>query len=173
MVSPSTGSPQGSTLVEASLSEVWLPPDTPTTSLHTPCSNSSAALAHPRAGVSSFLSRRQLSRTASVDLSAAGSQSSRPASTVPRLAQFARPNSSFPSRQRTAADQRIFKIPKGVHTFDYSVDYNVVVTGGLDQVMRVWNPYMTKYVCVYTTHTFARIRTLDYVRTYVCMYVCV
>ena len=149
VLSAAAGSPQGSTQVEASLSEVWFPMETPASSLQTPRSSSSAAVAHPSAGVSSLLLRKQLSTTNSVDSSVAALQSSRPASTVPRMAQFARPNSSFPSRQRTAADQRVFKIPKGVHTFDYSVDYNVVVTGGLDQVVRAWNPYMTRYVCMW------------------------
>lgn len=133
--------------MKASLLEAWLPTDTPTSSLQTPRSSSSVAVAHPRPNVSSLLLRRQLSTTASVDSSVGGSQS-RPGSTVPRMAQFARPNSSFPTRQRTAADQRVFRIPKGVHSFDYSVKYNVVVTGGLDQVVRVWNPYMTRYACV-------------------------
>ena len=90
-----------------------------------------------------------------------------------RSAQFARPNSSFPSRQRTSADQRVFKIPKGVHSFDYSVEYNVVVTGGLDQVVRVWNPYMTRYppacvyvhVCVLCIHQCAAVYALQ-VHTY-------
>ena len=36
-----------------------------------------------------------------------------------------------------------FKIRKGVYSFDYEKENNVIVTGGLDRYVRLWNPYVT------------------------------
>ncbi|XP_066922655.1 cilia- and flagella-associated protein 337-like [Clytia hemisphaerica] len=36
-----------------------------------------------------------------------------------------------------------FKIPKGVYSFDYDKENNIIVTGGLDRYIRLWNPYVT------------------------------
>lgn len=36
-----------------------------------------------------------------------------------------------------------FKIRKGVYCFDYNKENNVIVTGGLDRNVRLWNPYVT------------------------------
>jgi WD40 repeat protein len=33
--------------------------------------------------------------------------------------------------------------PQGIDCFDYSKDLNVIATGGLDHVVRLWNPYVT------------------------------
>lgn len=55
-----------------------------------------------------------------------------------------RPKSAIPARSRTQSDQKVFKIPKGVAMFDYSDKYKVIATGGMDQVVRVWNPFVTK-----------------------------
>ena len=35
-----------------------------------------------------------------------------------------------------------FRVRKGVFTFDYSKSNNIIVTGGKDALVRVWNPYM-------------------------------
>lgn len=43
---------------------------------------------------------------------------------------------------RADADQTVFKIHKGVKTFDLSTVKNVLVTGGMDRVIRLWNPYL-------------------------------
>jgi len=43
---------------------------------------------------------------------------------------------------RCDADQTIFKIHKGVKTFDLCTGKNVLVTGGMDRVIRLWNPYL-------------------------------
>lgn len=43
---------------------------------------------------------------------------------------------------RSDADQTVFKIHKGVKTFDLCTGKNVLVTGGMDRVIRLWNPYL-------------------------------
>ncbi|CAF0892614.1 unnamed protein product [Rotaria sordida] len=43
---------------------------------------------------------------------------------------------------RCDADQTVFKIHKGVKTFDLCTAKNVLVTGGMDRVIRLWNPYL-------------------------------
>lgn len=46
------------------------------------------------------------------------------------------------SQIRCDADQTVFKIHKGVKTFDLCTGKNVLVTGGMDRVIRLWNPYL-------------------------------
>ncbi|XP_033123331.1 WD repeat-containing protein on Y chromosome-like isoform X2 [Anneissia japonica] len=36
-----------------------------------------------------------------------------------------------------------FKLRKGVLCFDYCKDNNIIVTGGMDRAVRIWNPYVT------------------------------
>ena len=36
-----------------------------------------------------------------------------------------------------------FRIRKGIYSFDYDKENNVIVTGGLDRYVRLWNPYVT------------------------------
>ena len=48
-----------------------------------------------------------------------------------------------PGKLRTNPDQHSFSIRSGARTFDYSVAHNLVITGGLDRVLRLWNPYVT------------------------------
>ncbi|CAF4119032.1 unnamed protein product, partial [Adineta steineri] len=43
---------------------------------------------------------------------------------------------------RCNADQTVFKIQKGVRTFDLCTEKNVLITGGMDRVLRIWNPYL-------------------------------
>ena len=38
--------------------------------------------------------------------------------------------------------QAYFRVKKGVFTFDYSKSNNIIVSGGKDALVRVWNPYM-------------------------------
>ncbi|XP_067095118.1 WD repeat-containing protein on Y chromosome-like [Osmerus mordax] len=46
---------------------------------------------------------------------------------------------SFKCKVQTAH----FHQKKGIQCFDYSPDLNILVTGGFDRVVRVWNPYLT------------------------------
>ncbi|PIK33316.1 putative WD repeat-containing protein on Y chromosome [Apostichopus japonicus] len=46
------------------------------------------------------------------------------------------------ARQRLATDQTVFRIHKGVKSFDYSKEKNMIVTGGMDRLIRIWNPYV-------------------------------
>ena len=43
---------------------------------------------------------------------------------------------------RCDTDQTVFKIHKGAKTFDMCTAKNVLVTGGMDRVIRLWNPYL-------------------------------
>lgn len=42
-----------------------------------------------------------------------------------------------------SGDQKIFSVNKGITTFDYCTLNNILVTGGMDQVIRIWNPFVT------------------------------
>ncbi|XP_069098438.1 cilia- and flagella-associated protein 337-like [Pleurodeles waltl] len=44
--------------------------------------------------------------------------------------------------KRISSDESIFKVPRGVKTFDFCKECNLLVTGGLDLVIRLWNPYV-------------------------------
>eukprot|EP01135_Chromosphaera_perkinsii_P000466 Nk52_evm20s96 gene=Nk52_evmTU20s96 len=39
--------------------------------------------------------------------------------------------------------RNVFKVTKGVFCFDYNKERNVIVTGGMDRLVRLWNPYVT------------------------------
>lgn len=43
---------------------------------------------------------------------------------------------------RCEVDQTVFKVQKGVRTFDLCTEKNVLVTGGMDRIVRIWNPYL-------------------------------
>ena len=43
---------------------------------------------------------------------------------------------------RSETDETVFKIHKGAKTFDLCIAKNVLVTGGLDRIVRIWNPYL-------------------------------
>ena len=45
---------------------------------------------------------------------------------------------------QASGDQRVFRVRKGVSTVDYCPKNNVIVTGSLDQVIRIWNPFVTR-----------------------------
>ena len=34
-----------------------------------------------------------------------------------------------------------FQVPRGVNSFDYSKDWNILVSGGVDTTIRLWNPF--------------------------------
>ncbi|XP_078533773.1 cilia- and flagella-associated protein 337-like [Lissotriton helveticus] len=44
--------------------------------------------------------------------------------------------------KRVGSDESIFKVHRGVKTFDFCKECNLLVTGGLDRVIRLWNPYV-------------------------------
>lgn len=44
--------------------------------------------------------------------------------------------------KRFQCDESVFKVYKGVKTFDYCKENNILVTGGLDRNIRLWNPYI-------------------------------
>ncbi|XP_041128638.1 WD repeat-containing protein on Y chromosome-like [Polyodon spathula] len=44
--------------------------------------------------------------------------------------------------RRLSSDESVFKAYKGVKTFDFSRESNLLVTGGLDRAIRLWNPYI-------------------------------
>ncbi|KAL4229841.1 hypothetical protein ACF0H5_010233 [Mactra antiquata] len=46
-------------------------------------------------------------------------------------------------KQRLDTDQSVFKVYKGVKCFDFSKDKNIIVTGGMDRIVRLWNPYVS------------------------------
>ncbi|XP_073779939.1 cilia- and flagella-associated protein 337 isoform X1 [Danio rerio] len=46
--------------------------------------------------------------------------------------------------QRATCNQTIFIVPKGVTTFDLCKNLNLLVTGGMDKVVRMWIPYVPR-----------------------------
>nr|XP_006820824.1 PREDICTED: WD repeat-containing protein on Y chromosome-like [Saccoglossus kowalevskii] len=58
-------------------------------------------------------------------------------------------SSYIQTRRRMESDQTVFKVYKGVKTFDYSKDKNIIVTGGMDRIVRIWNPYVPRLVIVF------------------------
>ncbi|XP_072119049.1 cilia- and flagella-associated protein 337 isoform X3 [Mobula birostris] len=45
-------------------------------------------------------------------------------------------------QKRLACDQSVFPVHKGVKTFDLRKNKNLLVTGGMDRIVRMWNPYI-------------------------------
>ncbi|CAH1777712.1 unnamed protein product [Owenia fusiformis] len=57
------------------------------------------------------------------------------------------------TQRRLEADETVFKIYKGVKSFDYSMKKNILVTGGMDRIVRIWNPYVpTKPIMMLRGH---------------------
>ncbi|XP_048120316.1 WD repeat-containing protein on Y chromosome isoform X3 [Alosa alosa] len=46
------------------------------------------------------------------------------------------------AQPRALWDQTIFTVPKGVTTFDLCKKHNLLLTGGMDRLVRIWNPYV-------------------------------
>ncbi|XP_064363672.1 WD repeat-containing protein 49-like [Dromaius novaehollandiae] len=44
--------------------------------------------------------------------------------------------------RRAKGDQTVFRVHKGVKTFAFSKRNNLLVTGGMDRTVRLWNPYV-------------------------------
>ncbi|XP_041726824.2 WD repeat-containing protein 49-like [Coregonus clupeaformis] len=51
-------------------------------------------------------------------------------------------NNNGSPQPRAPCDQTVFPVYKGVMTFDLSKQHNLLVTGGMDRVLRLWNPYV-------------------------------
>ena len=45
-------------------------------------------------------------------------------------------------KKKEAEEQRGVGIPKGVNAFDYCARANIIATGGVDKVIRVWHPHI-------------------------------
>ncbi|XP_038674997.1 WD repeat-containing protein on Y chromosome isoform X2 [Scyliorhinus canicula] len=45
-------------------------------------------------------------------------------------------------QKRLECDQSVFRVHKGVKTFDFCKKNNLIVTGGMDRILRMWNPYV-------------------------------
>lgn len=56
----------------------------------------------------------------------------------------ARRHRAFPGlpQKRAECDQTIFHIYKGVKAFSFCKRKNLLLTGGMDRIIRVWNPYL-------------------------------
>ncbi|KAG5281841.1 hypothetical protein AALO_G00049380 [Alosa alosa] len=50
---------------------------------------------------------------------------------------------SIPHSHKAKVNNSAFQLRKGILCFDYSAEFNIIVTGGFDRIVRVWNPYVT------------------------------
>ncbi|KAL2104306.1 hypothetical protein ACEWY4_001174 [Coilia grayii] len=50
---------------------------------------------------------------------------------------------SIPHSHKAKVYNSAFQLRKGILCFDYSAEFNIIVTGGFDRIVRVWNPYVT------------------------------
>lgn len=50
---------------------------------------------------------------------------------------------SWTPQLRASFDQTVFSIHKGVKTFDLSQKHSLLVTGGMDRLIRMWNPHFS------------------------------
>ncbi|XP_069035623.1 cilia- and flagella-associated protein 337 isoform X2 [Lepisosteus oculatus] len=48
-----------------------------------------------------------------------------------------------PHSQKSRIHNSAFHLRKGILCFDYSPEFNILVTGGFDRIVRIWNPYVT------------------------------
>ncbi|XP_075471621.1 cilia- and flagella-associated protein 337-like isoform X2 [Ascaphus truei] len=50
-------------------------------------------------------------------------------------------NGNVPPK-RNICDESVFRVKRGIKTFDFCKESNILVTGGLDRIVRLWNPYV-------------------------------
>ncbi|KAM8769789.1 cilia- and flagella-associated protein 337 [Acanthopagrus schlegelii] len=50
---------------------------------------------------------------------------------------------SWTPQLRASFDQTVFSIHKGIKTFDLSREHSLLVTGGMDRLIRMWNPHFS------------------------------
>ncbi|XP_042075633.1 WD repeat-containing protein 49-like [Haplochromis burtoni] len=48
---------------------------------------------------------------------------------------------SWTPQVRASCDQTVFSIYKGVRTFDLCQKHRLLITGGMDKLIRLWNPH--------------------------------
>ncbi|XP_034148330.1 WD repeat-containing protein on Y chromosome isoform X3 [Esox lucius] len=51
---------------------------------------------------------------------------------------------TVPPSQKAKIQNSAFQVRRGILCFDYSPELNILVSGGLDGVVRIWNPYLTR-----------------------------
>lgn len=61
------------------------------------------------------------------------------------MAEVSKKGKSTKVTQRATGRQTILTVPKGVMTFDFCEKSALLVTGGLDRLLRMWNPHVPKY----------------------------
>ncbi|XP_038867441.1 WD repeat-containing protein on Y chromosome-like [Salvelinus namaycush] len=49
---------------------------------------------------------------------------------------------TVPHSQKAKIHNSFFQLRKGILCFDYSPEFNILVTGGFDRIVRIWNPYV-------------------------------
>ncbi|CAD7671341.1 unnamed protein product [Nyctereutes procyonoides] len=61
-----------------------------------------------------------------------------------RLKEEGKKKTSIPwfAQRRAGCDQTVFHIYKGVKAFSFCKRRNLLLTGGMDRIIRVWNPYL-------------------------------
>eukprot|EP00731_Ephydatia_muelleri_P033230 Em0026g50a len=50
---------------------------------------------------------------------------------------------TVPTKCRISDDHKVFKVSKGVSTVDFCPSSTLVVTGSVDELIRIWNPFLT------------------------------
>ncbi|XP_041112477.1 WD repeat-containing protein on Y chromosome-like [Polyodon spathula] len=50
---------------------------------------------------------------------------------------------TLPHANKSRIQNSTFFLRKGILCFDYTPEWNLIVTGGFDRIVRMWNPYMT------------------------------
>ncbi|XP_076818537.1 cilia- and flagella-associated protein 337-like isoform X2 [Clavelina lepadiformis] len=63
-------------------------------------------------------------------------------SQTPAQGNKTRKHGSMAAQRRQKTDQSVFYVYKGVKTFDFCTATNIVATGGMDRIVRLWNPYV-------------------------------
>ena len=63
--------------------------------------------------------------------------------TADRRAKLAQAHYSH-AKRRLPNDESVFRIHKGVKTFDFCKEKNMIATGGMDRILRLWNPYVPR-----------------------------
>ncbi|XP_027136179.1 WD repeat-containing protein 49 [Larimichthys crocea] len=74
---------------------------------------------------------------------------------------------SWTPQIRASCDQTVFSIHKGVKTFDLCQKHSLLITGGMDRLIRMWNPHFSGkptgilkghcapiiYLCIFSEHS--------------------
>uniref|UniRef100_A0A3Q2UUN8 WD40 repeat domain 95 n=1 Tax=Haplochromis burtoni TaxID=8153 RepID=A0A3Q2UUN8_HAPBU len=60
---------------------------------------------------------------------------------------------SWTPQVRASCDQTVFSIYKGVRTFDLCQKHRLLITGGMDKLIRLWNPHYSKPTGILKGHS--------------------